>query len=298
MPDLEPEWWPTKQLQRIPIKSVYGCGHRLNPPVYSHVVPFPRLEIPLAGAYENQLEVGAEIQVVTLRPGMALYAPPNCWNLPEWKPGLELLSMHFGRTQLGLSLISAKAGPFPEVESQKFSLPRPVTGPVPHILSALEEHMAAEGSNEATIDLCNALVRCVDDLLRKPITQPASQAQRLIEEIRTFLQSHYQYEITRDSVAQQFGISPNHLSRLFHTHGKTTFSTHLTQVRIERAKHLLKNYNLKLDDIAARCGYNDTPYFCHVFKNLTKITPKEFRLRALRTHPLPSTAQPEDEPST
>ena len=156
--------------------------------------------------------------------------------------------------------------------------------------------MVAEGSAAATVDLCNALVRCVEDLLRKPNAQPASQAQRLIEEIRTFLQSHYQYEITRDSVAAQFGISPNHLSRLFHTAGKTTFSAYLTQVRIERAKHLLKNYNLKLDDIAARCGYNDTPYFCHVFKNLTKITPKEFRLRALRTNPLPTTAQPEDEP--
>ena len=101
----------------------------------------------------------------------------------------------------------------------------------------------------------------------------------LLEDIRVFLQSNYQYEITRDSVAQHFGISPNHLSRLFQTHGHMTFSSYLTHVRIDRAKHLLRSYNLKLDDVAARCGYHDTPYFCHVFKHLTKCTPIEYRLK-------------------
>ena len=58
-----------------------------------------------------------------------------------------------------------------------------------------------------------------------------------------------------------------------------TFSAYLTQVRIDRAKHLLSSYNFKLDDIAARCGYHDTPYFCHVFKRITKLTPIEYRLK-------------------
>jgi YesN/AraC family two-component response regulator len=58
-----------------------------------------------------------------------------------------------------------------------------------------------------------------------------------------------------------------------------TFSSYLTLVRIDRAKHLLGNYNLKLDDISARCGYHDTPYFCHVFKHITHCTPMEYRLK-------------------
>jgi AraC-like DNA-binding protein len=294
----QPEWWPARQMRRNPIRRVYGCGHRLNPPAYSHVVDFPRVEIPIAGVYLNQIEVGDRIDLVSLRPGTALFAPPNCWNLPEWQPGLVLLSILFGRTQLSISLVSAPARSYPQVEAHKFSLPKPVAGPVPHILAALDEHLAAEGSEAALTDLANALIHCVEDLLRSPITAPVSHAKKLLEEIRVFLQSHYQYEITRDSVAQQFAISPNHLSRLFQTQGRTTFSAYLTQVRIERAKHLLRNYNLKLDDIAARCGYNDTPYFCHVFKNLTRVTPKEYRLKALRTNPLPAGAQPDDESRT
>jgi AraC-like DNA-binding protein len=282
---VRPEWWPSHQLRRHPLKQVFVCGRRLNPPVYSHVVNFPRLELPVSGVYENEIEIADRIERVRLRPGMALFAAPECWNLPEWKPGLELLSIHFGRTQLGISLVSARFRSYPEVDAKKFSTPRPLTGPVPHILNALNELQAANGPIAAMLELSRGLLHCVEDLLKQPATQPASHALKLLEDIRVFLQSHYQYEITRDSVAQQFAISPNHLSRLFQTHGRMTFSGYLTQVRIERAKHLLRNYNLKLDDIAARCGYNDTPYFCHVFKNLTKQTPREYRLKSLQTAP-------------
>jgi YesN/AraC family two-component response regulator len=99
-----------------------------------------------------------------------------------------------------------------------------------------------------------------------------------------YLQNHYQHDITRDSVAQQFSVTPNHLSRLFQTHGSMTFNNYLTHVRINRGKYLLCNYNLKLDDIAVRCGFRDTPYFCRIFKRLTKMTPAEYRTaRTMRT---------------
>ena len=68
-----------------------------------------------------------------------------------------------------------------------------------------------------------------------------------------------------------------------------TFSNYLTHVRIDRAKHLLYNYDLKLDEIAARCGYYDAPYFCRVFKRLTKTTPAEYRMRV--RHDLEKTAR-------
>jgi AraC-like DNA-binding protein len=274
------------------LKQVFVCGHRLHPPVYSHVVNFPRLELAVRGVYENEIEVGDQVERVRLRPGTALFAAANCWNLPEWKPGLELLSILFGKAQLGISLVAASFRSYPQVEARKFSIARPLAGPVPHILNALNELQAVDGAEETATDLTRALVRSVEDLLHAPPAQRVSQAHKLLEDIRVFLQSHYQYEITRDSVAQQFGISPNHLSRLFQTHGRTTFSGYLTQVRIDRAKHLLRSYTLKLDDIAARCGYNDTPYFCHVFKNLTKCTPKEYRLRNRPAGVAPDSAGP------
>jgi AraC-like DNA-binding protein len=278
-----PEWWPARQFERCPIQKVLACGRRLNPPLFSHVVNFPRLEVPLQGSYRNQIESGGAIAHVVLRPGTALYAAPNCWNLPEWRP--ELLSIFFGKSQLGVSLVSARTKNYPQQASKKYSLPRPIGGPIPHLLNALDELLAEDDASPALADLVRALVHCVENLLRQPIARPGSRAQTLLEDVRVFLQSHYQYEITRDAVAQQFNVTPNHLSRLFQTHGRMTFSGYLTQVRIDRAKHLLTNYNLKLDDIAARCGYHDTPYFCHVFKKITKGTPMEYRLKIRRQNP-------------
>ncbi|HWD18404.1 MAG TPA: helix-turn-helix transcriptional regulator [Verrucomicrobiae bacterium] len=281
-----PDWWPAAQLSRAPIRTVFVCGRRLNPPLYSHVVNFPRLEIPLRGIYTNQVEKGPNAATIHLRPGSAMFCAPNCWNLPEWRPGMELLSIFFGQTQLGISLVAAGSKSSrrdPQLTTRKFSLPRPLTGPVPPLVTTLVELQAEGGPDETFIDLIRALMRCVEGLLIRPVAKPASRAQVLLDEIRVFLQSHYQYEITRDSVAAQFGISPNHLSRLFQTQGQITFSSYLMRVRIDRAKHLLRSYNLKLDDIAARCGYHHTPYFCHVFKSLTKSTPMEYRLNVRRT---------------
>ncbi len=275
-----PDWWPSRQLRRSPIRKVVVCGQRLNPPVFSHVVNFPRLEIPLRGSYYNQIEAANEIKRVSVKAGSALFAAPNCWNVPEWQPGLELLSIFFGGSQVGINLISSQTGNYPNLKVRKHSLSRPLTGSVACLLNALTELEAEKASPDTFAQVVRALIHCLENLLRQPGGKPASKPETLIEGIRVFLQSHYQYEITRDAVARQFNITPNHLSRLFRSHGDTTFNSYLTNVRIDRAKHMLRSYGLKLDEIAARCGYHDTPYFCHVFKRLTKCTPIEYRLRA------------------
>ncbi|MDE3066343.1 MAG: helix-turn-helix transcriptional regulator [Verrucomicrobiota bacterium] len=280
-PPVSERLWPERALRRHPIERVFACGRQLHPPLYSHVVNFPRLELPLRGCYENQIESGGRIITVRLRPGAALFAAPNCWNLPVWRPGLELMSLLFGAKQIGVSIVTARRRQGPQLAARKFSLPRPVTGPVPPLLEAMVQLPPGNGASEIFPELARALLQCVRHLLQQPpLPTPAGRAHALLESVCVFLQNHYQYDITRNSVAEQFGVTPNHLSRLFQMQGHMTFSNYLTHVRIDRAKHLLWQYNLKLDEIALRCGYHDTPYFCHVFKRLTKSTPAEYRVKA------------------
>jgi AraC-like DNA-binding protein len=274
------DWWPGRALTRHPVRELFVGGHKLHPPMFSHVVTFPRLEIPLAGCYENQIDRDGRLETIRLRPGTALLLPPNCWNLPLWRQKVSLMAILFGRKQLGISLVSAPGGANPQMLVNKCSLPRPVTGPLPHVLAAMLELAASHDAGGLLPGLTRVLLPCVHALVREGAGEEITgRAQGLLERACVFLQGHYQYDITRESVARQFGVTPNHLSRLFQTHGSMTFSNYLTHVRIDRAKHLLCNYDLKLDEIAARCGYCDTPYFCRVFKRLTKITPAEYRMR-------------------
>ncbi|HEV2695221.1 MAG TPA: AraC family transcriptional regulator [Verrucomicrobiae bacterium] len=278
---LSAENWPVQQLQRLRVRQVLVCGRQLHPPLYSHVVNFPRLEFPVRGCYENKIEAGGEIVTARLRPGSALFVPPNCWNLPAWNPGVELMSLLFGVKQIGFSVVTSRRPQGPQLVVRKFSIPAPRSGPLSPVLEAMTQLQGCNDDPEILSDLARVLIRCVQQLLRQPALPASSgRAHRLLESISVFLQNHYQYEITRDSVAEQFGITPSHLSRLFQTHGHMTFSSYLKHVRTDRAKHMLSQYDFKLDEIAARCGYYDAPHFCRVFKHLTKMTPAEYRVKS------------------
>jgi AraC-like DNA-binding protein len=282
--------WPENLLRRRPINQVVVCGCRVEPPLLSHVVNFPRLEVPLSGCYENQIEVDQRVTTVRLRPGDALFAPPNCWNLPTWQHPVRLMSLLFGKKQLGISIVTAKNPTGARLDAQKFSQVRPLTGPIPKILDAMTEIGAANSALPALRELARALLICLEDNSSKPKTELITQTKSLLEAVCVYLQNHYQYDVTRDSVAREFSVSPNYLSRVFQVQGHMTFSNYLMHVRTDRAKYLLRTYKLKLDDVAARCGYRDTAYFCRVFKRLAKVTPAAYRAQ----HKPPVNGSPQD----
>ena len=264
-------------LQRHQVIEVFVCERQMHPPILSHVVGFPRLEIPIRGCYENTIEQNGQMVTVGLRPGSILFAASNCWNLPTWRLNVELISILFGKKHLGVSLVRGCKPEGSKLTVQKYSTRFPPTGPIPHILNALVEVQTTKAPQAVFPELSLTLIRCVHGLLQNPAEQGVHRAQSLLESVCVHLQNHYQHDITRESVAQEFKITPNHLSRLFQTHGHMTFNNYLTHVRIDRSKHLLCSYDLKLHDVASRCGYHDTPYFCRVFKRIAKATPAEYR---------------------
>jgi len=272
------DWWPPDLLTRHSLREVFVCGRQFHPPLLSHIVTFPRLEIPLKGGYENRMEQDGVVKTVCLRPGSALFIPPNCWNYPTWERKVEVMSLLFGKKQLGVSVVSAKGPGTPQLVANKFSVPAPVRGPIPHILEAMLELYSVKEPAAAFSELARALMQCVQRLVHEsPAPEAEDRGQTFFERVCIYLQGNYQNDITRDSVAHLFSVSPNHLSRVFHRHGHMTFIDYLTHVRIARSKFLLCNYNFKLEDVAVRCGFRDAAYFCRVFKRLTKTTPVEYR---------------------
>src|SRR5262249_23558346 len=118
-------------------------------------------------------------------------------------------------------------------------------------------------------------------LLISPAPPHPRKAAHTYEAVCLYVQENFQNQITRESVAKNFALTPNHISRLFRHEGCMGFSDYLTLVRIDRAKFMLKEYGSPLKEIAANCGYRDVAYFCRVFRRITKITPTEYRLEGL-----------------
>lgn len=103
-------------------------------------------------------------------------------------------------------------------------------------------------------------------------------SKQLVDRAREYLQSHYSdSDITIDRVCKFLHISPTYFSTLFKREAKVTFLNYLTGIRMEAAKDLLKNTNMKTFEIAEKVGYSEPNYFSYSFKKNFGISPSEYR---------------------
>lgn len=95
-----------------------------------------------------------------------------------------------------------------------------------------------------------------------------------------FIHQNYDKNISLSDVAGFVGVSASYVSRLFKEECGVGFAEYLNQVRVERAKLLIENGEMKLKDIVSRVGFNNYNYFFRVFKELAGMTPLEYEQRA------------------
>lgn len=115
--------------------------------------------------------------------------------------------------------------------------------------------------------------------LLQRLSKGSAQAQgsRLVLEIREYLNRNYAQEMTLQHIAERFFISRENVSRKFKQITGENLSDYLTSLRVDKAKTLLQNTNLRLSQIAELVGYEDEKYFSRVFKKSTGVTPREYR---------------------
>jgi len=77
-------------------------------------------------------------------------------------------------------------------------------------------------------------------------------------------------------VSSYVGISENHLSSIFTKQTGQTFTEYVTELRVEKAKMLLKETNLKVYEIAENVGFANSEYFSKIFKKATGKSPNQF----------------------
>ncbi len=127
-----------------------------------------------------------------------------------------------------------------------------------------------------TLEEYESVLSCyLSDLSRK---NAAPRMNAIIERAICMIEEKFADEnLTLSTLAEELSIHPVWLSQSFKKETGKTYMDYLTDTRIDRAKQLLRNSNLKIYEIAEAVGYRDLQYFGHLFKKRTGQTPKEYR---------------------
>jgi AraC-like DNA-binding protein/ligand-binding sensor protein len=89
--------------------------------------------------------------------------------------------------------------------------------------------------------------------------------------------------LSAGKIARAIHLDPAYFSRLFKRVTRMTVTAYLTELRIERAKRLLRNTNLRMSEIAAEVGYSRQSYFTRKFREIVGVSPSQFRSNLLHT---------------
>lgn len=98
----------------------------------------------------------------------------------------------------------------------------------------------------------------------------------VIQQTIVYMESECQHA-TLDSIARRVYMTPTYLSMLFRVNTGRTFIEQLTEIRINKAKEMLRNTRLKNYEVAERVGYRDSRYFSQIFKKKVGLSPSEYR---------------------
>jgi AraC-like DNA-binding protein len=127
----------------------------------------------------------------------------------------------------------------------------------------------------------------VVDRLMEMISRAASRQERpptkisKINRAREIVANNYSMAIQLPWVAEQVGLQPAYLSRVFKQETGETFSQYLRRIRLTRSVELLQNPELTIGEVADRCGFSGIPYFSQTFKEEFGISPSEARATGL-----------------
>ncbi len=99
----------------------------------------------------------------------------------------------------------------------------------------------------------------------------------IITKAKTFILEHQAEDVSLGSVAKAVNTSTFYFCKMFKKVTGLNFTNYLSRVRIEKAKNLLLNPNLRISEIAFEVGFQSLTHFNRVFKRIIGQSPTQYR---------------------
>ncbi len=103
------------------------------------------------------------------------------------------------------------------------------------------------------------------------------KATEIIVDIMQYIDEHFSEEIQLSAFAAKHFRDVTYISKLFKEYTGMNYTDYLADKRIEKAKKLLTETGMAVEDIAAGVGYNDMAHFRKVFRSKTNMSPGQYR---------------------
>lgn len=123
------------------------------------------------------------------------------------------------------------------------------------------------------------LLVCIARLYEERERSEMQQSEFYIKRSVDFLHQNYDRHIQVKDVAAEVNLHPGYLHRVFRRGTGRTITEYLTMIRMEKAKMLLEQTDIPIDEISDYVGVGSRQYFHMLFKKNTGTTPVEYRLR-------------------
>ena len=107
--------------------------------------------------------------------------------------------------------------------------------------------------------------------------QQANAEPPVIRQARQFILEHQADELSLSTVAKAVNTSTFYFCKMFKRATGLHFTQYLARVRIEKARNLLLNPNLRVSEIAYEVGFQSLTHFNRVFKKITGLSPTDYR---------------------
>lgn len=104
-----------------------------------------------------------------------------------------------------------------------------------------------------------------------------TESAKPIRRAKQYMEEHYGEKIVLEDIAEIVELNPVYFSVLFKKETGMNFSSYLANIRIEKAKEMIRGTNDTIAAIGERVGYRDTRYFSQTFTKIVGIKPALYR---------------------
>lgn len=112
---------------------------------------------------------------------------------------------------------------------------------------------------------------------RKPSRRSESEGREPIEQARRYVHDNYSQDIPLEHGAYIANMAPAYFSHMFKQVTGQSFIDYVNEIRIERAKELIRRQSLTITQIGFQVGYRHLSHFIRTFKKRTGITPTDYK---------------------